>query len=188
MHDPLTDLPNRALLSDRLIAALCPSATTVTDTPRLNALLLLDLNNFKRVNDALGHASGDLLLIELANRLQRIADPHDTVARLGGDEFAVLMPGDDETQALELANRCAIVLSAPWKVTGVTINPRVTIGTASSHDAGNADGRSDASPCRHGDVRVQAQRWRSRRLRRQSGELDAERLRLLSRDRIAAEP
>jgi diguanylate cyclase (GGDEF)-like protein/PAS domain S-box-containing protein len=134
VHDPLTDLPNRSLLADRLQSALSPS--TGASTP--NALLLLDLNNFKRVNDALGHASGDRLLIELANRLHRIADPHDTVARLGGDEFAVLMPRADHVHALEFAHRCAVVLSAPWKDRGVTINPRVSIGIAIAD--GPADG------------------------------------------------
>ncbi len=186
LHDPLTDLPNRTLLSERMIAALCPSTTDVTDAPLPNALLLLDLNNFKRVNDALGHASGDLLLVELANRLQRIADPHDTVARLGGDEFAVLMPGADETQALDFANRCAIVLSAPWKDRGVTINPRVSIGIAISRSASDAD---------TGDVMLRHADTAMYECKRSGGDhvvyddslesLDAERLRLLSRDRIA---
>lgn len=129
VHDPLTDLPNRALLGERMLAALCPA----NEVPTTNALLLLDLNNFKRVNDALGHASGDQLLIELANRLVRIADPDDTVARLGGDEFAVLMPRADYVHALEFANRCAVVLSSPWKDRGVTIHPRVSIGIAVTH-------------------------------------------------------
>ena len=139
VHDPLTDLPNRALLGERLAAAL--SSTTVSlDASSSNALLLLDLNNFKRVNDALGHASGDQLLIELAHRLVKIADPEDTVARLGGDEFAVLMPRADEAQALEFAHRCAIVLSAPWKDRGVTINPRVSIGIAIAESTGPESG------------------------------------------------
>jgi diguanylate cyclase (GGDEF)-like protein/PAS domain S-box-containing protein len=136
VHDPLTDLPNRALLRERLESALCPTADTGTP----NSLLLLDLNNFKRVNDALGHASGDHLLVELANRLQRIADPDDTVARLGGDEFAVLMPRADSGHALEFAHRCAVILSAPWKERGVTINPRVSIGIALAEGA--ADGET----------------------------------------------
>jgi diguanylate cyclase (GGDEF)-like protein len=142
VHDPLTDLPNRALLSERMVAALGYTASTPTDAPIPNALLLLDLNNFKRVNDALGHASGDQLLIELAHRLQRIADPDDTVARLGGDEFAVLMPRADEAQALEFAHRCAIVLSAPWKDRGVTINPKVSIGIAVAPQSADSDGEA----------------------------------------------
>ena len=137
VHDPLTDLPNRALLADRMRTALCPEAA-----PCSNALLLLDLNNFKRVNDALGHASGDLLLIELADRLRRIADREDTVARLGGDEFAILMPRADESQALEFANRCAIVLSSPWRSRGATINPKVSIGIVVSSDGGGVDGEA----------------------------------------------
>lgn len=136
VHDALTDLPNRALLGDRMRSALCSGACQGS-----NALLLLDLNNFKRVNDALGHASGDLLLIELADRLRRIADQEDTVARLGGDEFAVLMPRADEAQALDFANRCSIVLSAPWKSRSVTINPKVSIGIAVSRD-GDVDGET----------------------------------------------
>jgi diguanylate cyclase (GGDEF)-like protein len=130
VHDPLTDLPNRALLAERMLAALSKSADAQTS----NALLLLDLDNFKRVNDALGHASGDMLLVELANRLQRIVDPNDTVARLGGDEFAVLMPRADQGQALEFAHRCALVLSTPWTDRGVTINPKVSIGIAIAQD------------------------------------------------------
>jgi diguanylate cyclase (GGDEF)-like protein/PAS domain S-box-containing protein len=135
VHDPLTDLPNRTLLAERLEAALSP----IDDAPGSNALLLLDLNNFKRVNDALGHASGDHLLVELANRLHRIADPDDTVARLGGDEFAVLMPRADVGHALEFAHRCAVVLSAPWKDRGVVINPRVSIGIAIAEGAADGD-------------------------------------------------
>ena len=137
VHDPLTDLPNRALLGERMLQALCPE----TDLPTTNVLLLLDLNNFKRVNDALGHASGDLLLIELADRLRRIADPDDTVARLGGDEFAVLMPRAGHAHALEFAHRCAVVLSAPWKDRGVTIDPRVSIGIAVAHGS-DTDGET----------------------------------------------
>lgn len=133
-HDPLTDLPNRTLFGARMQSALCSDAPQCT-----NALLLLDLNNFKRVNDALGHASGDLLLIELADRLRRIADQDDTVARLGGDEFAILMPRADEAQALEFAHRCAIVLSAPWRNRGVTTQPKVSIGIAVGK-AGESDG------------------------------------------------
>ena len=82
-----------------------------------------------------------LTQIELADRLRRIADPDDTVARLGGDEFAVLMPRADHAHALEFAHRCAIVLSAPWKDCGVTIDPRVSIGIAVAHGTGT-DGES----------------------------------------------
>ena len=185
VHDPLTDLPNRSLLSERLVAALSPTSLTVPDVPAPNALLLLDLNNFKRVNDALGHASGDQLLIELASRLQRIADPEDTVARLGGDEFAVLMPRADETQALEFAHRCAIVLAAPWKDRGVTINPRVSIGIAISEGAGADDG--EAMLQQADTAMYECKRTGADHVVYDSAleNLNNERLRLLSSDRTA---
>jgi diguanylate cyclase (GGDEF)-like protein len=185
VHDPLTDLPNRTLLNERLVTALSPSDATATDSPTPNALLLLDLNNFKRVNDAFGHASGDQLLIELAQRLQRIADPDDTVARLGGDEFAVLMPRADEAQALEFAHRCAIVLAAPWKDRGVTINPRVSIGIAISPSGEDADG--DVM-LRHADTAMyECKRTGADHVVYESSleALDLERLRLFSGDRVA---
>ncbi len=126
VHDPLTDLPNRALFGERLSSALASSA----DVPATGAVLLLDLNNFKRVNDALGHASGDLLLVEIADRLRRITDPTDTVARLGGDEFAVLMPLATSSEALAFADRCAAALAEPWSDRGVVVSPTVSIGVA----------------------------------------------------------
>ena len=132
VHDPLTDLPNRALLGERLSSALDD------DSHATGAVLLLDLDNFKRVNDALGHASGDLLLVEVANRLRLIARPTDTVARLGGDEFAVLMPSADRCDALAFADRCAAALSQPWSDRGVTITPKVSIGVALAQGDGAA--------------------------------------------------
>lgn len=126
VHDPLTDLPNRVLLHERLSATLGTAAGAAAS----GAVLLLDLDNFKHVNDALGHASGDELLIEISNRLRRSAGPNDTVARLGGDEFAILMPAADRANALALADRCASALSEPWTDRGVTIVPRVSIGVA----------------------------------------------------------
>jgi diguanylate cyclase (GGDEF)-like protein/PAS domain S-box-containing protein len=184
VHDPLTDLPNRALLSQRMVAALSPAATAGESlTP--NALLLLDLNNFKRVNDALGHSSGDQLLIELAHRLRCITDAEDTVARLGGDEFAVLMPRAEESQALEFANRCAIVMAAPWKARGITINPRVSIGIAISRAAG--DGDDGETMLRHADTAMyECKRTGADHVvyDRSLESLHTERLRLLSGDRV----
>jgi diguanylate cyclase len=89
LHDPLTSLPNRTLFRERLDAAL----TALADSPdRQLAVMIIDLNGFKGVNDTLGHQSGDELLVEASRRLRDVLREGDTVARLGGDEFAVLLP------------------------------------------------------------------------------------------------
>ena len=137
LHDPLTDLPNRTLFSERLSSTLGSSA----DAAANGAVLLLDLNNFKRVNDALGHASGDLLLVEIADRLRRIRNQSDTIARLGGDEFAVLMPLATCSDALTFADRCGAVLAEPWSNRGVVISPTVSIGVALA-DGDGVDGET----------------------------------------------
>jgi diguanylate cyclase (GGDEF)-like protein len=86
-HDPLTHLPNRRLLLDRLTQALHLGKREKSYL----AVLFIDLNKFKQLNDSYGHDTGDLMLIEVANRLQNIVRQSDTVARLGGDEFIVLL-------------------------------------------------------------------------------------------------
>ena len=99
LHDPLTRLPNRALLSDRLRLALSRLRRTQTCL----AVLFLDLDDFKTINDALGHAAGDQFLIEVADRLRGVLRGGDTAARLGGDEFVVLcedVAGVDEARGI----------------------------------------------------------------------------------------
>jgi diguanylate cyclase (GGDEF)-like protein len=86
LHDPLTDLPNRTLFLDRLELALARLRRHQTSI----AVLFIDLDNFKVVNDSLGHGAGDKLLVELGNRLRHAIRPSDTIARFGGDEFVVL--------------------------------------------------------------------------------------------------
>ncbi|MEY2477297.1 MAG: diguanylate cyclase, partial [Actinomycetota bacterium] len=100
-HDPLTGLANRALFADRTSQAL----RTAERKSERAAILLMDLDRFKEVNDTLGHHSGDALLMQAAERLRGTLRGIDTVARLGGDEFAVLLPEGDETAARAAAAR-----------------------------------------------------------------------------------
>ncbi len=119
-HDSLTKLPNRQLLADRLTLALAASARHL----HLGALLLIDLDNFRTLNETLGHGIGDLLLQEVARRLQDEAAPKGIVARLGGDEFVVLLeelsPDADEaqSQAEEAGERLLAALNASYQLAG----------------------------------------------------------------------
>ncbi|MBJ7330328.1 MAG: EAL domain-containing protein [Solirubrobacteraceae bacterium] len=115
MHDPLTGLPNRVLFSDRLTQAL---ARSERDGSPL-AVLLLDIDRFKLINDSLGHVVGDELLREVAPRLSGAIRPSDTVARLGGDEFAVLCEDlEDEREAQEMAERLGACFLRPFALGG----------------------------------------------------------------------
>ena len=128
LHDPLTQLPNRALLLDRLRLAL---ARRRRRGDGWVAVLYLDLDDFKGVNDSLGHGAGDALLRALAPRLCEALRPSDTLARLGGDEFAVLCEGLDEvTESVAIAERLLEVVSRPLDVAGVELRPSASIGIA----------------------------------------------------------
>jgi diguanylate cyclase (GGDEF)-like protein/PAS domain S-box-containing protein len=109
LHDPLTGLPNRALLFDRLAQAV---RAALRGGPGVT-VLYLDLDDFKTINDTRGHAVGDRVLVEVADRLVRVLRPADTVARLGGDEFAVVAEGLPEDAARELADRVAEAITEP---------------------------------------------------------------------------
>jgi diguanylate cyclase (GGDEF)-like protein len=125
-HDSLTGTANRSLLHERIDETLarCDREADVGV-----ALLLLDLNRFKEVNDTLGHHAGDQLLIEVATRLGAAARRHDLVARLGGDEFAVLLPGvPDEATAVELGERMHAALCGPAAVDDVVVDVSGSIG------------------------------------------------------------
>ncbi len=125
--DLLTDLPNRVLLSDRLRQAL---AKAKRDHAHL-ALMFIDLDKFKPVNDTLGHDVGDLLLKEVAKRLQNCLRESDTVARMGGDEFVVLLPlVAQEANALLVAQKILAALTEPFALAGHKLHISASIGVA----------------------------------------------------------
>ena len=128
-HDTLTDLPNRALFLDRGRAALA-AARVPAGEPADVAVLFLDLDGFKAVNDSAGHQVGDELLVQAARRLQDTVRAGDTVARLGGDEFAVLLSGLDQGQAEDVAERLRAALGAPYWIGGEELGVAASIGIA----------------------------------------------------------
>ncbi|WSQ11998.1 EAL domain-containing protein [Streptomyces sp. NBC_01231] len=137
-HDPLTDLPNRALFTRRVQQAL--SGRRASDRGaalRGTAVLFIDLDGFKAVNDTIGHQAGDELLVQAARRLQDAVRHGDTASRLGGDEFAALIVGDGtrdrparERHILELADRLRTKLSQPFLIDGNDVRVNASIGVA----------------------------------------------------------
>ena len=136
-HDALTELPNRALFMDRLRQAVAQAARGSGKV----AVLMLDLDNFKHVNDNLGHTAGDRLLVEVAGRLRRCVRASDTVARLGGDEFAVVQPlVSSPEQAAALAHRARAALSEPLEIDGRSVHAGASVGvTLFPDDADDLD-------------------------------------------------
>ena len=132
-HDPLTGLPNRALLNDRLKGSIAEARKG-----RPVALLLIDLDRFKQVNDTLGHLAGDQLIREVAARLLRLVGVDDTVARLGGDEFAVVVPTD--SSAAQIDRLCVSIIdvfSEPFSLFDNQVFGGASIGAAFSYGSIN---------------------------------------------------
>ncbi|MFS8201928.1 putative bifunctional diguanylate cyclase/phosphodiesterase [Streptomyces sp. CWNU-52B] len=134
-HDPLTDLPNRALFTKRVGQALSGRRSSDHGT----AVLFIDLDGFKAVNDTIGHQAGDELLVQAARRLQDAVRKGDTASRLGGDEFAALIVGDGsrdrtarERHIFELADRLRATLSQPYLIDGNDVRVAASIGVAFS--------------------------------------------------------
>ena len=126
LHDALTDLPNRSFLENRLDEAVAFGSATETHL----AVLILDLDNFKEVNDTFGHAQGDLLLKDVAARLRGLLRASDTVARLGGDEFVVLLPETDVVGAMTVATKIIEALAVPFTIEEHAASIRASIGIA----------------------------------------------------------
>ncbi|MER7184560.1 EAL domain-containing protein, partial [Streptomyces hyaluromycini] len=137
-HDPLTDLPNRALFTRRVQQALSGRRSSDRGPALRNtAVLFIDLDGFKAVNDTIGHQAGDELLVQAARRLQGTVRQGDTASRLGGDEFAALIVGDGtrdrgarERHILELADRLRTTLSQPYAIDGNDVRVNASIGVA----------------------------------------------------------
>ena len=157
-HDSLTDLANRNCFNQRLHAAV---ERNRTDAGQGFAVMFLDLDRFKLVNDSLGHPAGNALLCEVAQRLSAAVRPGDLVARLGGDEFAVLLEQVQEpAAAMALAQRLQQVLAAPMTINGTEVTPVASIGITFSDlgyrtadevlrdaDLAMYDAKSDGSRC-----------------------------------------
>jgi diguanylate cyclase (GGDEF)-like protein/PAS domain S-box-containing protein len=140
LHDPLTQLANRTRFTDRLEHALLRAARTGHKV----AVLFMDLDNFKSVNDSLGHSAGDRLLTQVAERVQSCLRPTDTIARLGGDEFAILLEDViDEHDATVVTERIFEVLQSSFELEGKELLVRASIGIAVS-DAGAHEAKAEA--------------------------------------------
>ena len=142
-HDPLTGLANRALFIDRVDHAL-----TRRDEPKRLAVLFMDVDDFKTINDSLGHAAGDLVLVAVAERLRGCLRPEDTVARLGGDEFGVLVEDAEAALPQELAARLLGALRNPFEISGKQVHIQASIGLA----FGNEETRTANELLRNADV------------------------------------
>jgi diguanylate cyclase (GGDEF)-like protein len=202
-HDALTNLPNRVLFHEQLEQGL-----RLAKPGDQIAVLCLDLDHFKDINDSLGHPIGDALLKEVGRRLAACVGENNTVARLGGDEFAVVQLGREEEAATALASRLVEVISAPYEIADHQIVIGVSIGISLSPQDGSdpnellknadlalyrakADGRGTYRFFEAGmDARAQARRLLEMdlraALRRNEFEVHYQPIRDLARDRIVA--
>ncbi|GIH89935.1 putative bifunctional diguanylate cyclase/phosphodiesterase [Planobispora siamensis] len=137
-HDPLTGLGNRALLIQAL------QATPTAPAASASALLLLDLDGFKDVNDTYGHPVGDELLTIVSRRLRALVHRGQTLARLGGDEFALLLPGTDRQQALAVAERILAAVREPYRIDGRELYVTTSIGVLAEAATTATDALRDA--------------------------------------------
>jgi diguanylate cyclase (GGDEF)-like protein len=136
-YDPLTGLANRAMLQDRTERATERQRREATPV----GVLYIDLDNFKQINDGLGHAAGDALLVMAADRLRECTRPTDTIARIGGDEFVMLLDGlADERDAEATAQRVVAELARPFTIDGRTVGISASVGVAVQRAGGGDAG------------------------------------------------
>ena len=137
LHDALTDIPNRTLLYDRLQQAIHAAKREHKSV----ALMMMDLDRFKEINDTMGHHSGDLVLQAVAARLRNTLRQHDTVARLGGDEFAIVLPGiDNKDTAVQTAQKILNAVQTPMSLEGRDLDIGVSLGIVLYPDQGEDTG------------------------------------------------
>ncbi|MCI0527052.1 MAG: EAL domain-containing protein [Nitrospira sp.] len=132
-YDPLTNFPNRTLLHDRLQQAIVDAQGGYKQV----ALLLMDLDRFKEINDTLGHHRGDILLKNVGLRIQGVLRASDMIARLGGDEFAVLLPSVDHKEPVLVARKITKILEFPFDIEGLPIDVEASIGIVLYPDHGS---------------------------------------------------
>src|SRR5215217_2783099 len=179
LHDPLTRLANRALCRDRLEHALAHAERSSSSA----AVLYVDVDDFKRVNDLYGHSAGDAVLVALARRLASAVRPADTVARLGGDEFVVVCEDVDERIALGLGWRVAAAVQEPLEVAGtqhrISASVGIALGSGASTSAEGLVANADTAAYRakeagRGNVEIFDERLRRSAVARVRTEADLE--------------
>jgi diguanylate cyclase (GGDEF)-like protein/PAS domain S-box-containing protein len=129
LHDTLTGLPNRKLFRHRLEDA---GSALENGAGRVKSVLFLDIDDFKTINDTMGHQAGDDFLVAIGQRLLAAVRPEDTVARLGGDEYAVLLDGSDSAAAVSAVQQVLTALEQPLTLEGKEVAPRASVGIASA--------------------------------------------------------
>ncbi len=182
MHDALTGLPNRVLIIDRLQSAIIQAKRNHSRA----VVFILDLNQFKDVNDTLGHPTGDLILEELGRRLPNALREGDTIGRLGGDEFALVLPDTNESGAWEVARKLLDEFVPPFVVNDHNLVVDASLGMAIFPD----HGEDDATLLRRADVAMYAAKKGEERIAVYSPEVDTfsvERLALMADLRHAIE-
>ncbi len=148
-HDPITNLANRALFRDRVLHAI---ERQERDRKPI-AVLFMDIDDFKTINDSLGHAAGDGLLLEVGDRLKKALRAADTAARLGGDEFAILLEdGGEGIQAADVAERIMQMLEEPFVLDGKEVFVRASVGIAVSEQAAGTGEEAAEALMRNADV------------------------------------